>query len=288
MIASRYRLLSSAFERPDDAHSEEPKRIIILSVEGTRTEKDYFSRLNRHLDNSVVHVEVLSRRRSEGSSDPNQVLGLLEEYINLRGHGIIPAAIRPALVSKYSEIIIKEYESGAGTLSDSDREQISRDLEVQGIDIEYRRHLRELQAEGDHLGIVIDRDRMSHSRELMKRCADTCADMGYGCYISNPCFEFWLLLHLCDVSKEFDEDKKRLLLENKRVSNRHTFVSKEVSERTEHTKKISQKVFDSFYFKNIQVAMERAKDFSTKCPELLDGLGTNIPDLLEEIGVPLA
>lgn len=288
MSVSRYRLRSSAFERPDDTQNVAPKRIIILSVEGARTEVGYFSGLNRHLDNSIVRVEILSRKRNDGYSDPEQVLGLLEEYMELRNNGIIPATIRPSLVSKYSEGAVKDFEFGTGILNHQVREQIRNDLESQGIEVEYRRHLYELQTEGDYFGIVIDRDWMSNSRELMQKCADICAEMGCGCFISNPCFEFWLLLHLCDVNEEFDDTHKSLLLENKKVSNQHTFVSNEVSKRAGHAKMISKRVFDNVYYGNIQVAMDRAKGFSTQCPALFDNLGTNVPDLLQEIGVSLA
>lgn len=43
--ASRFRLRSSAFERPEENMQIEPKKAIFLSVEGDETERNYFEHL---------------------------------------------------------------------------------------------------------------------------------------------------------------------------------------------------------------------------------------------------
>lgn len=282
-LDSKYRLHSSALERPDNDLAVEPKRVIFLSVEGSETEIDYFSNLNRHLDAAVVRIEVLRRRRKDGTSAPDQVLDLLNEYISVRENGIIPKLLPSAIAAKYSAKDIDNAINDSGALNHQMRMQIKADLEKAGIDVEYRRYLHRLQTDADFFGIVIDRDHISNSREKIEECTNKCAQNGYGCYISNPCFEFWLLLHLCDVNSEFDEAGKALLADNKHVSNRHTVTSAEVSDRAGHGKHISASKFDKKYYPNIPKAIERAKDFFTEFPDLLDGLGTNIPDLLHEI-----
>ena len=102
--------------------------------------------------------------------------------------------------------------------------------------------------------------------------------------VTNPCFEFWLLLHLCDVKNEYagHEDE---LLKNERESNRHTYVSGEVSRLAQHGKRIPVNKFDDYYLPNIPLAIERAvKDFATEFPDILDYLGTNLSELLHELG----
>ena len=136
----------------------------------------------------------------------------------------------------------------------------------------------------DSFGIVVDRDSHCRSREKMEACIKQCSENGFGCYISNPCFEFWLLLHLCDVDKEFNDNEKDEFIINKRVSNKHSYIGKIVSERAGHGKAISASVFDSKYFPNIPQAIERAKSFATKYPDILDKPGTNLPDLFAKIG----
>ena len=49
-LTSRFRLTSTAFTREDEDNKIDPKRMIILSVEGDETERTYFQHLNTHLD----------------------------------------------------------------------------------------------------------------------------------------------------------------------------------------------------------------------------------------------
>ena len=78
----------------------------------------------------------------------------------------------------------------------------------------------------------------------------------YTCYIANPCFEFWLLLHLSDVNNEY-ADKLEEIRENKKVSNNHTFVSKVLSSKAHHGKNNIN--FKKNYLPNIDIAIARAK-----------------------------
>ena len=79
-MTSRFRLSSSAFERADEKNKSEPKKMVILSVEGDETECTYFQHLNEHLDNTMIQIEVLRHRRGDGDSDPTQVIELLDEF----------------------------------------------------------------------------------------------------------------------------------------------------------------------------------------------------------------
>ena len=85
----------------------------------------------------------------------------------------------------------------------------------------------------------------------------------------------------------FGEDEKRELLENKKISGRHTKASKEVSERAGHSKKISRKNFEENYWPNIEIAIQRSQKFTSEYPGLLEQLGTNLPDLFQKIGYPI-
>ena len=58
-MTSRFRLMSTAFKREDEDNKIDPKRMIILSVEGDETERTYFQHLNTHLDRTMIQIEVL-------------------------------------------------------------------------------------------------------------------------------------------------------------------------------------------------------------------------------------
>ena len=109
------------------------------------------------------------------------------------------------------------------------------ELKKIGYDINYRKYLKKYNDELDEFAVLIDRDMQTHSESNMLECIKYCRDNGYKCYIANPCFEFWLLMHLADIEVEFG-DQLDEIKENKKVSEQHTFVSKEVSDRAHHGK----------------------------------------------------
>lgn len=107
-----------------------------------------------------------------------------------------------------------------------------------------------------------------------------CKSKGYKCYISNPCFEFWLLLHVSDVFNEYNS-KLDIIKENKKVSNHHKFVSKELSCKVNHGKgKIN---FKTNYLPNVDLAIERAKNFACEENDLVNEIGSNIWKLFESM-----
>ena len=52
----------------------------------------------------------------------------------------------------------------------------------------------------------------------------TCREKGFRFYVSNPCFEFWLLLHFDEV---FDLDRDKLL-ENPQVTAKRRYTEHEL------------------------------------------------------------
>lgn len=285
-INSRYRLRSSAFERSEERNLVDPKKVIFLSVEGDETERAYFTHFGKTLDSSIIHIEVLRHRKGDGYSDPRYVIELLQEYVDMRQGSLIPNEVLNGVTAKYSDEIIQTYLTTPAELDQSIKNSIQSDLLLLGIDIEYRQYLQKYDSATDIFGVILDRDCGSHSREVMEDSVKYCQSKGYHCYVSNPCFEFWLLLHLCDVMTEFGCEEQKQLLDNPKISGQHTQVSAEVSKRAHHNKKISQAVFMAKYYPNIEAAINRSKNFALHFPELLDNLGTNIPELLEIIGFP--
>lgn len=287
---SRFRLRSSAFERPEERERVKAKRCVFLSVEGDDTERDYFNGLNRHLDSSVITIEVLRHKKGDGYSDPPHVVGLLEEYLSARDGDLIPETIRN-LFEEYSEEDWESYLNSPETLPHNKRQEIRTKLLLSEIDLDYRKYLCDMGGKDDVFGVVLDRDCGSHSREQLEQCIEVCKKLerdGYkiGFYLSNPCFEFWLLLHLCDVKKRYAPEQLEAWIRNADGSENvggPRLVEKEVSGIARHKKKISSGKFDSWYWPNISTAAKRAKEFATGFPDLMENLGTNLPDLLREI-----
>lgn len=281
--SSKFRLSSPVFERPDENRNKNPKRMIFLSVEGDETERTYFQYLDEQLDNALIHIEVLRHKRGDGYSDPEYVIELLDEYISLREGEVIPEKEFQLITDKYSKEDIMKYLAEDPGLTEKEKRSFREDLMKVGIDLEYRRYLEEYKGETDYFAVVLDRDSGNHSRELMEDCSRTCAEKNYGFYVTNPCFEFWLLLHLCDVKAEFSNEELEQMKKNPKVSRQHTFVSRELSKRAHHAKTISPGKFKETYFPNIGQAIQNVQEFATDFPELFDQLGSNLPKLFEEL-----
>ncbi len=285
-MKNKYRLSSTVYEREEEKDKIEPTKIFFLSVEGNATEKEYFEGVSAHRRrlgiNAKVDVEVLKRSSKDTGSAPFQVIELLEEYLRLRENGneSLIKDIPVEFVKKYGIEFIQDYLDGKDTISRKSRNAFITELMKIGYDINYRKYLQNYRSDLDEFGILIDRDMQTHSEINMLDCIRYCKEKNYACYIANPCFEFWLLLHLSDVKSEY-ADKMDMIIENKKVSAAHTFVSREVSRKAHHTK--SGINFQKNYMPFIDLAIKRAKEFVSDEIELVDNVGCNVWKLLEKM-----
>lgn len=95
-------------------------------------------------------------------------------------------------------------------------------------------------------------------------------------FLSNPCFEFWLLLHLVDVKNDYCVDELR---ENPRVSSKHRYITEQVSKLTHSSKRVDFRK----YLPNLDYAIKQAQEFETNIYGLITNLGTNVHLLFEII-----
>ena len=117
------------------------------------------------------------------------------------------------------------------------------DLETEGIKIleqlaekekiiNVAKHISEIlqiqeltYAEGfDKICLIVDRDPQSFSEEQYDQVVQICKERQIDFYVTNPCFEFWLLLHFPD-HKNLDPVK---IKENSKVSSRSRYLENEL------------------------------------------------------------
>ena len=285
-VKSKFRLTSSAFERKDESEKRQLKKLVFLSVEGGQTEVDYFDSLNDHLDSNAIQIVTLRHRRGDGYSDPVHVIELLKEAVDARENGPFPVDESVAwILRKYGYDFIDSYLNNPDGVDPAKAKELKADLFQAGIDIDYRKYLSDLKSEGTYFGVVLDRDEKSRPKELLSTCVKRCEEEGYHLFLSNPCFEFFLLLHVCDVKAKYSEKELEEFKENKHGTNRHTTVSKALSDIAHHNKKIRGSIFEQLYYPNIKKGAERAKGFATTFPDLYDNLGTNLFELFSILGI---
>ena len=286
---SQYRIRSTdLFTRIDDNLNIQPKSIIFIAVEGNETEYDYFRNVDKFraelgIDN-LIRVEVIKRANNDTKISPESVFDLLCEMVDIHQNGLDASKLKELIPAGYDIEFIENYIICPDSLPEYEIEDFEGKMKAKGIDFAYFRFLSECNRDSDHFCIVIDKDSATHSIEQLLNVQADCSKHGYNCYITSPCFEFWLLLHLCNVNKEY-ADQIEELKSNKRVSGTHTYTSREVWSRAKHSKHISETAFRKYYLNSLKDAVDQAKEFETDISSLIanDELGSNLPHLFEKL-----
>ena len=297
-MGNSFRLRANTmFNRIEEEQKEEPLKIVFLSVEGNKTEKQYFQYIEKYREKlgikREVHIHTLQRAKNDNLSAPENVLELLEEYLEIRNENDLPQRLRDVIPAEYSVEFIEEYLKGEHKEKDKKTKEFEVLLQEAGIDLTYQYFLHEYKGNGndDVFGIVIDRDYHSHSVSQMKGIVSQCKKKDYNCYITTPLFEFWLLMHLVDINEAYAGKMDKFVV-NENVTDKHTFTSKEVSEIAKHSKTIGEKKFLEYYLPKVDFAIKQAeKNFTMDVDELIGNdssqlakmgkLGTNIPELFD-------
>ena len=132
----------------------------------------------------------------------------------------------------------------------------------------------------DELCLVVDRDKHSFvsspENDQYAYVVEKCTENDINLYISNPCFEFWLLLHFDEVHT-IDKVK---LIENEKIGSRR-FAEIELRKLVSGYKKNNIK-FEEFLGK-IDKAIENEKLFSEDIQELKHNIGSNVGQLITKI-----
>lgn len=133
----------------------------------------------------------------------------------------------------------------------------------------------------DQICLIVDRDKDSFistpENNQYKYVLDKCNKMGFQFCVTNPCFEFWLLLHFDEVF-ELDEEK---LLNNSKVTAKRRYAENELrkiwpgyNKSSYHSEKLVE---------NIDKAIENEKKFCEDIEKLENSVGSNIGRLVQRM-----
>ena len=128
----------------------------------------------------------------------------------------------------------------------------------------------------DKIDLVIDRDRQNFKEEQYDNVLDYCEKNNVNLYVSNPCFEFWILLHFDDI---FDYDRKELF-ENRKVNSKKRYLEYILQTKIGYMKNDIK--FDLLKDKIIN-AINNEKSFEENVVNLKHNLGSNVGLLVSEL-----
>lgn len=131
----------------------------------------------------------------------------------------------------------------------------------------------------DELWMIIDRDR--NGKNIEKYSTKCKSEPNFYFALSNPCFEFWLLLHLKDIS-EFTEGELNLIFENRKVGSKKTYLKKLLSNILPDGYNEANLQPERF-LQHIEVAINRAKAMNIEAEDYPQKLGTDIYKLIEKV-----
>lgn len=130
----------------------------------------------------------------------------------------------------------------------------------------------------DKICLIVDRDRDSFvstpDNNQYKYVSEKCKEMGFEFYVTNPCFEFWLLLHFDEVLG-LDREK---LLQNPKVTAKRRYTEDALHKIYPRYRKSSYNA--EIFVKNIDRAIENEKQFCEDIEQLEYSVGSNIGNMI--------
>lgn len=303
-------------ERTRISKEDRTRKKYFLVFEGNRTEGIYFNTINELKDKIGINplIEIISIERTyteEGWSNPKKILEQLLKDLEEIENGKISYK---TLVDKIIEIIMEDEKISSKILKEISSEKMIENIknEIESLDnivenveedcefllnmiikklfltIEEIPNILETVLKNienkqitysediDKMCLIVDRDKKSFKEEQYNYVKEECERKSFKLYVTNPCFEFWLLLHFDEVHLINKEE----LLENKRASSRVRFVESELKKYFPYNK---NKYNAELLIEKIDSAIENEKRFCEDIGELKDKLGSNIGLLIKEL-----
>ena len=292
--------------------SGETKKKYFLIYEGEKTEKIYFDAIHQNRIkigiNPLIELIPLLRSDSErGKSHPDKILDMVFDIIEEQRSGEITCQrlcdwitdyfIDERLLNcrdKIREILNQicqsdlQLEANDYITKDCVEEKcklvVSKFSEKMSIPnaIEYVRDIIDsghftYDAEIDKICIVVDRDKDSFTESQYDSVLRVCHKNHFGFYITNPCFEFWLLMHFDEVC-ELDAVK---LLENPFGPSERRYTEQQLRNILKGYEK--SKYDTDILILNTDKAIETEKQFCEDEEQLKYKIGSNVGLLIEEM-----
>lgn len=301
-------------ERTKVLNSDEVKKKYFLVYEGKETEDIYFQAIDTFrtkvgIDPLIEFIPVIRSYSEEGWSNPRKILGRIIQNIEEAETGeIIYETLLNWIMDYFQENYVLSNNRPLAryywdTLHQICREKMNVSLndQVEDIPVACKTIAKilknEFQMESvisdiprvmdggsftyskdlDKICLIVDRDKDSFTSEQYEQVKATCESKHVGFYVTNPCFEFWLLMHFDDVL----ELNQEMLVENPKVTSKRRYCEDELRKRIPRFKKGKYDASQLMQF--IYKAIENEKLFSEDIDELKGTIGSNIGTLITEM-----
>lgn len=295
--------------RPLEELKEKPKYFLIY--EGELTEPMYFKGIiiNRDklaINSSISLINVFRSLNELNKSHPKYALQMAKDIKNQSENNCITkenllksiidfieenslkdkeslVSIAESYIDNYANYIIYNEEIN-DVIMDIYKEEIFENVSENILEyLRLQRDYLDYNPDIDIINLIVDRDSSSFKDYQYDDLLNSCKEHNIKLYVSNPCFEVWLLMHF----EEFRQLDFNKLLDNKRVGN------------GKKSRKYSDKMLSEFSPKNIgynksnlkfevfvdriDLAIRQEKEYCEDLQGLKDNIGSNVGLLIEEL-----
>lgn len=255
----------------------EGKKKYFFVVEGEKTESIYLEEIAKNLSKDAL-IDILILERVQGSQSNQYTITLtIKEYLDISDQ--LPKGTNEQLLNlayTYEENKLSEAElsnSLRKILGDAKESLISNDSDLIG-QIHAISGLNSFVKDFDEICLILDRDYGSFKEFQYDKVIEICNEYNFSLGISNPNFEFFLLLHMVDGTLLETDKIKR----NPNITNKKKYVEYELNqEMLKYTNAYRKNKYDAgFLIKRFPKLQENVKKYADDNLTLKNGIGTSV------------
>ena len=277
--------------------SKTMKKKVFFVFEGAETEKIYFEKIKNIIENSTepqIPELYIFDRILKNRSHQLYVTKNIEEFLKTglffkEKNGLDSLKV---LLDKFEEEDDFSYDDLINQLKDTFKEfpkiveSISKSNKIVEISdqIDALNSISTYKKDFDNVCIIIDRDKHSFIEEQLAKVVKICKENNFLLGLTNPCFEFYLLLHLSDCSGYTVKD----LVENEKTGSKTLAEAILNSEYKKINKNISYKKnsYDTdLFLSRLEKLYHNCSEFPIDLDDLDSKSGSLIPGMLDNLGI---
>lgn len=265
--------------------SRSPYRLHYIFSEGEKTESMYFNALSKYANKSdEIEIRVMDRWTiNKGNSNQYKITLEVEKYINsIQSLDSDNIQLLDGLTNKLKEqeLTVADMFQLVKIVMDLEQDAFIHEGELLLQQINTILTMSDYDKEFDKICIILDRDKQSFKAFQYEEVLNIAEKNDYTLGISNPNFEFFLLLHMNDLSVLSTEE----LINNPKVTSKKRLMEsllKDECKKNDTT--FNKNNYDCEWFlDNFENGYTNSLNYAHEVEELKESPGSSLFNILQE------
>ncbi|MCZ8537280.1 RloB family protein [Paenisporosarcina quisquiliarum] len=267
-----------------DVKKEEKKKFFFV-IEGEKTESIYLQEVAQNVKKDAL-IDVLILERIQGShSNQYKITATIQEYVAT--HSQLTQEIKDNLIllnDQYEEEELSEVElieKLSEILGDKKESLIIEHNNKVIQQIRALNNLSSYEKDFDKICLILDRDYRSFKDSQYDLVLEICSESNFLLGITNPNFEFYLLLHL-DEATSYDQEK---IKRNPNVTSKKKYTEYSLNEKLkEYERSYKKNNYDAnFFIKKYSDFKDNITNYSVDNMNLKDNIGSSVHHIINHL-----